>query len=304
MKCRAALLLGLALAGCATPDIRLRPALAITIDDLPVHGPIPQGDTPVRVVDQLIAGLRNGGAVPAMGFINGRSTLDDPATREVLAQWQRAGLELGNHGWSHRNLNELAPAEFDAELIRNEPLLRRYAAGQDWHWFRFPFLAEGNDPTKREDARQVLARRSYRIAAVTMDFSDWQWTGPYARCVAKRDEAGIARLETLYLQAATSAVARSRQMARAVHGRDIPHVLLLHGGAFTARMIRPLLKLYRDQDFRFVSLADASRDPAYASDVRPERPGLPATLEGRAAAAGVPIPPPLVLAETLATICV
>nr|WP_314446213.1 polysaccharide deacetylase family protein [uncultured Sphingomonas sp.] len=303
MKRRAALLLGLTLAGCATPDSRSRPALAITIDDLPVHGPIPPGETPTSVAERLIAGLKKGGADFAMGFVNGRTTVDDPATLEVLERWQRAGLELGNHGWSHRNLNELAPAEFDAELVRNEPPLRRFAAGKNWRWFRFPFLAEGDDPTKREDARQVLARRSYRIAAVTMDFSDWQWTGPYARCVAKGDEAGIARLETLYLQAASSAVARSRQMARAVHGRDIPHVLLLHGGAFTARMIRPLLKLYRDQDFRFVSLAEASRDPAYASDVTPERPGPPATLEGRAAAAGVPIPPAPAIAESLAAIC-
>ena len=299
----ALLLLSVALPGCATPAVREQLALAITIDDLPVHGPIPRGDTPDGVAEQLIAALTMGGAVPATGFINGKQTVDDPATRNVLSRWQKAGLEVGNHGWSHRNLNELGTDEFEAELVRNEPLLRQFAAGSDWRWFRYPFLAEGDDAARREAARQVLGRRAYRIAAVTMDFSDWQWTGPYARCVAINDKVGIARLEERYLEAASSAVLRSRQLSQAVHGRDIPYVLLLHGGAFTARMMPQLLGLYRNQNFRFVSLAQASRDMAYASDVVPRQPGPLATLEGRAAAAGVPIPPVPDIAATLAGIC-
>lgn len=299
----ALMLLSLALPGCTTLDGGQRLALAITIDDLPLHGPIPRGDTPAGVADRLIAGLRSGGGVPAMAFINGKWTVDEPATREVLDKWQRSGLEIGNHGWAHRNLNELTSEEFEAELTRNEPLLRQHSTGSDWRWFRYPFLAEGNDGIKREAARQVLAKHRYRIAAVTMDFSDWQWTGPYARCVAKGDQAGVTRLEAKYLEAASGAIARARQLSQAVHGRDIPYLLLLHSGAFTARMMPQLLRLYREQHFRYVTVAEAGRDPAYATDINPRQPGPPATLEGRAGAAGVPIPPAPDIAAELAGIC-
>ena len=238
-----------------------------------------------------------------MGFVNGRWTAEDPATLGVLDAWRRAGLTLGNHGWAHRNLNELTPAAFEEELTRNEPLLRRLGGTTDWRWFRYPFLAEGDDPARRTAARAVLARTGYRIAAVTMDFGDWQWTGPYARCAVHADQRGIERLEALYLAAAAAAVSRSRQLSQAVHGRDIPYVLLLHGGAFTARMMPRLLALYRAEGFRFVGLDQAERDPAYASAVAPTRPGPPATLEGPAAARNIPIPAAAADASAVAAVC-
>ena len=47
----ALLLLGAALGGCATVQPSAPLQLAITVDDLPVHGPIPAGDSPQRVAD-------------------------------------------------------------------------------------------------------------------------------------------------------------------------------------------------------------------------------------------------------------
>ena len=302
---RAALLLslGIALGGCATAPSSPSLQLAITIDDLPVHGPIPAGDSPQRVADELIAALRSGGAVQATGFVNGRWTAEDRATWGVLTAWRRAGLPLGNHGWAHRNLDDLTPADFEEELARNEPLLRELGGKSDWRWFRYPFLSEGKDPATRAAARAVLARKGYRIAAVTMDFSDWQWTGPYARCLASADKPGIERLERLYMEAAAKGIARSRQLSQAVYGRDIPYVVLLHSGAFTARMMSRLLALYRSQGFRFVGLDEAERDPAYATAAAPARPGPPATLEGQAAARDVPVPAAPVDGEAIAAVC-
>ena len=84
-------------------------------------------------------------------------------------------------------------------------------AQSDWHWFRYPFLDEGKDGRSEPRARAVLAKHGYRVAGVTMGFSDWAWTEPYARCLAKHDSAASRMLERLYLQAA-------REKADAVKG--------------------------------------------------------------------------------------
>ena len=208
------------LVACATTSGSPAPLrIAITIDDLPVHGPVPTGQTSAEISDRLIATLTQA-KVPAMIFVNGQWTESEPATSQILVRWDEAGFQLANHGWSHRHLNEMELPEFERELVRNDELLRRY--GGNWHWFRYPFLDEGETAEKRSAARRLLAGHGYHVASVTMDFSDWAWTAPYARCLAKGDKAAIQSLEDAYLKAARESADFSRTLSRDVHGRDIP----------------------------------------------------------------------------------
>src|SRR4029453_12592861 len=112
----------------------------------------------------------------------------------------------------------------------NEPLLQ--AHGGEWRWLRFPFLSEGETPEKRARVRGFLAKRGYRIAAVTLSFDDYAWNGPYTRCQAKGDATAVAMLEKRYLAAAGASLDYARAMSRTLYGRDIPYVLLMHVGAF------------------------------------------------------------------------
>jgi hypothetical protein len=57
-----------------------------------------------------------------------------------------------------------------------------------------------------------------------------------------------------------------RQLSQLVYGRDVKYVLLMHVGAFDARMLPELLKLYRAKGVKFISLPDAMSDPAYQDD--------------------------------------
>jgi len=277
---RPVILLTFALGSCVTPQAT-RPELALTIDDLPVHGPYPAGETPRSVARAVVAAL-TAAHVPAYGFVNGHWVVDRPETAEVLTMWRSAGLSLGNHGWAHRHLSEITAAEFEQELVQNEPILKR--GGEDWHWFRYPFLDEGWKSPKRAAGREILAKHGYKIAAVTMDFGDWMWTGPYARCRADGDDAAVSRLEQLYIQAARESIGHYRKLSRTAYGRDIPYVLLLHISPFEARMLPRLLNLYRNAGFRFVSLPVAEADPVYADQVQPQLPADPTDMEGKAAA--------------------
>jgi peptidoglycan/xylan/chitin deacetylase (PgdA/CDA1 family) len=304
VKCSGLLAVLLGLAACATPA--RRPAglsLAVTIDDLPVHGPIPAGETPLDVARRMTRALRQSGVRTAYAFVNGRWTQTDPATIEALRVWRRAGVPLGNHSWSHADANALDPAAYEQEVALNEPLLRGLMGREDWHWFRYPYLSEGEDPARRAAVRAILARRGYRIAAVTMDFSDWQWTAPYARCRSLRDEAALAELERLYLRSAEESAAFYRDLSKRLYGRDIPYVLLLHTGSFDSRMLPRLVQLYRRKGFRFVTLPEAERDPVYREDVDPALPAGVQGLEGRARARAIPLPPRTDFAARLAAIC-
>ena len=270
----------------AVPSQTSQPMIAITVDDLPVHGEIPQDETNVSVARNVISALK-AQRVEAYGFINGYWTAKQPDTAEVLELWRAADLPLANHGWSHRHLAEMSAEEFEQEIIRNEPLLQ--SGSEDWRWFRYPFLDEGENAEKRAASREVLARHGYKVASVTMDFSDWAWTAPYARCRDAGDEAAVRRLEDMYMQAARESIGYSRRLSQAVYGRDIPYVLLLHISAFEGRLLPRLLQLYRDEGFRFVSLAEAEADAAYADQVQPR---LPAELQGleRKAAQKIELP--------------
>ena len=266
------------------------PMIAFTFDDLPAHAALPPGETRVGIADRIITALKAGGA-PATGFINGVQTENEPASVPVLANWRAAGLPLGNHGWSHANLDQLSDDQFMAELKRNEPLLQSLMGGQDWHWFRYPFLAEGGaDPARRARIRTLLAGQGYKVAPVTMGFDDWAYSDTYARCAAKGDSAAIARMEAAWLAGAEAAIVRYRAMAHTLYGRDVPYVVLMHLGAFTARMMPQLIALYQKHGFRFVSLEEAMRDPFYAAEVNPALPPQPQGLEGAMMAKNLPIP--------------
>jgi peptidoglycan/xylan/chitin deacetylase (PgdA/CDA1 family) len=139
-------------------------------------------------------------------------------------------------------------------------------AGNDWHWFRYPFLWEGDTFEKRRAIRAYLAANGYRVAQVTLDFEDYAWNAPYARCVAKNDAVAIERLKATYMSTAGEYIRLGQTMSELIYGRDIKHVLLLHLGGFETVMLPQLLAYLNGRGFSLITLEDAESDPAYQSD--------------------------------------
>jgi peptidoglycan/xylan/chitin deacetylase (PgdA/CDA1 family) len=265
--------------------------MALTFDDLPNHSALPPGVSRIDVAGRLLAAFHDAKTGPVYGFINGVGEEREPDAVGVLSLWRAAGHPLANHTWSHMNLNTNGLADWEADLVRNEPLLEKHMAGQDWRWLRYPFLSEGETPAKHAAARKVLKAHGYRIASVTMSFGDYAWNEPYARCMAKGDAAAVAVLEASYLKAAKDSLDFERGLSVALYGRDIPYVLLMHAGAFDARMMPRLLKMYQDNGVSFVSLEQAERDKFYAADFKTQATDAPTTLENAMKAKGLPLPP-------------
>jgi peptidoglycan/xylan/chitin deacetylase (PgdA/CDA1 family) len=266
--------IGLAVFLMVLPAARAQgPQVAFTFDDLPAHGPLPPGETRRQPVQQILATLKAEKMPPVYGFVNGFRLVDYPYQVEILKAWHDAGEPLGSHTFSHPNLDEISAKKFIADIKKNEPVLQRVDPDGDWHWFRYPFLDEGDTLAKRQAVRAYLAKNEYKVAEVTLDFEDYLWNEPYARCMAKHDEAAVASLEKSYLGTADEFIGVFRGLSQKLYGRDIPYVLLLHVGAFDARMLPRLIALFREKGFTFVSLPQAESDPAYAFDPAIGHPG-------------------------------
>ncbi|GGE81517.1 GDSL-type esterase/lipase family protein [Sphingomonas prati] len=254
------------------------PSIALTFDDIPSHGPLPPGETRVGVIRAITAALSRAKA-PAFGFLNAASNRDAD-TASATAAWRAAGLPLGNHSYSHPNLDAVGPVRFAADIAQNEAPLAAAAGTTDWHWFRYPFLSEGATPAVRDAIRTDLRTRGYRAAAVTMSFDDYAWNAPYAACATRHDSAAIAKLDASFLAGARTAALSARARAQTQLGRDVPYVLLMHVGAMDARMLPRLLALYRSMGFRFTTLAAAQADPYYAAANDLSLPGPTLSLAG------------------------
>ena len=262
--------------------------IALTFDDLPSHGSLPPGQTRITVIQGIIAALQAARVPPVYGFVNGVRLQGEPESAPVLRLWREAGYPLANHTWTHMRLD--TATAWTADVAKNESLLVNLMGRGDWRWLRYPFLAEGQGE-QRAAARNWLAEHHYKVASVTMSFDDWAYTDTYARCVTRDDNIAVTELEQRWLAAADSSLNYYRGLSRSLYGRDIPYVLLMHVGAFTARMLPRLLALYHDRGVTLVSLEQAESDPFYVDEVRSAASPAPATLENAARARGMPVPP-------------
>jgi peptidoglycan/xylan/chitin deacetylase (PgdA/CDA1 family) len=242
--------------------------MAITVDDLPVHGDLPSNTTRAEIAKKMIEAFKAKGVPDVYGFVNAKNigANGDTEKDSVLKIWADSGFPLGNHTFSHIDLNTSSVQAFEDEIVANESVLQGLMGGRDWHWLRYPFLHEGDTLEKRHAVRKYLAEHGYKVAQITLDFGDYAWNNPYARCVAKQDVQSIEWLKSSYLQAAKDDIGLDRKLSAQLFGRDIKYVLLMHIGALDSVMLPDLLDLFKKMGFHFVSLKDAEKDAAYQSD--------------------------------------
>lgn len=235
--------------------------VAITFDDLPRGGD--DGDRTYAAIHDMTARLLTpfrDQHIPVAGFVNaGRSGLAPAELGRILDQWLDAGADLGNHTYSHPNLNTTSIADYEADIVKGEPAVREAleARGKKLEYFRYPFLMTGPTLEKKRAIADFLVGRGYRNAVVTFDDSDYL----FARALSHPEVAERARRE--YLPYLESVVAFFEARSVEVAGRDFPQILLLHASELNAQMIPDVLAMFRRRGYAFVSLDHALRDEAY-----------------------------------------
>lgn len=237
--------------------------IAITVDDLPANGNIHTQTTRMEIAQKILLVLKKHHITGVYGLINGDTANSIPNGLVMLQTWIKEGHSLGNHTFGHLDLAKTESAEYIKDIQKNESILNQLMPDKDYHYFRYPFLSEGDTQAKRDTVRNYLSKNKYKIAPVTVDFFDYEWNEPYVRCLNKHDETSIEWLKKTYLDQANNALVISHELSTMLFNRDIKNVLLIHINSFTVEMLDELLTHYEKQNIKFISLNNALSDPVY-----------------------------------------
>lgn len=252
-------------AGAASERAAERFDIAITVDDLPFHGALPAGMSRLGIAQATLATLRAYGVPEAYGFVNSGRMEREPGGAAVLDAWRAAGHPLANHTATHMNLARAASfAAWRDDVLAGESAVRSRMHGADWHFLRLPNLAAG---AHLDEALAFLGERGYRLADVSVAFADWEYSDAHARCMALPDHVAapaIAAMKRQYLDDVDDAIVRMKDDSRRVFGRVIPQVLLTHLGGWGALTLPDVMTRLDAAGARYVTLAEAQADPAYA----------------------------------------
>jgi peptidoglycan/xylan/chitin deacetylase (PgdA/CDA1 family) len=238
--------------------------MAVTVDDLPNIG-APLEAVPLEQMTERILKALTDAKAPAIGFVN-EQKLEVKGEYErriaVLERWLEAGFPLGNHTYSHPDINTTAMLVYQEDVMKGEGVTGALMRVHDRKltWFRHPFTHTGADRQTKDGLDAFLERRGYRITPYTIANADWVFNDVYLRAKAPDQKERIKRE---YLDHTDRVTAWFEQLSRETLGYELPQVLLIHASPLHADVLPELLARLRARGYRFVTLEEAMRDTAY-----------------------------------------
>ncbi len=240
--------------------------VALTIDDLPYQ----RGGSLAEVqalTTQLVEQIKG---IPTVGFVN-EIKLHEGGAQEVAArtalleQWLDAGAELGNHMYSHPDINVVPIEEYKRDLLRGEEITRPLMRKHDMtlRYFRHPYLRAGKEAHVKAELESFLREHNYTIAPVTIDNDVWIFAFAYDKAAEKNDSATMKRIGEDYIRYMEECFAFSEHIATQVLGRDLKQVLLVHANAMNAEYLDELIAMIEKRGYAFIPLSEALEDEAY-----------------------------------------
>jgi peptidoglycan/xylan/chitin deacetylase (PgdA/CDA1 family) len=252
----------------AGTTVQAQRTVAFTFDDLPASRDRAYGlERMQKVTAELLDQLQRAG-IPAVGFVN-ESKLDDEDEREartaLLEQWLDAGMELGNHTYSHPKFWDTPLEDYQQDVLRGERATRRLLAarGQRPRFFRHPYLNTGPTPEAKDTFERFLAEHGYRVAPVTIDNMDVMYALAYDNTHKAGDTALMRRIGSAYIDHMRESFAYFEQLSRTLLGREPAQVLMLHANALNAEYLDELVSMLQQRGYRFIPLETALEDAAY-----------------------------------------
>ena len=246
-------------------NLPARRAVAITFDDLPAtHGDY---ETMSDTTKRLLASITSN-KVPAIGFVN-EGKLFHPGEidrrTELLRMWLDAGLELGNHTFSHVDIDQVPFSKYQEEVIRGETVTRMLLSqrGRKLKYFRHTQLRTGPTPEYKALLDRFLAERGYTIAPVTIDNQDFMFADIYSRAKARGDRETMKRVGAAYVPYMERIFEFFEKLSSDFLGYEVKQVLLLHANELNADYFDELVRMMRNRGYAFITLEEALKDKAY-----------------------------------------
>ncbi|MCL9685051.1 polysaccharide deacetylase family protein [Legionella maioricensis] len=234
--------------------------IAITIDDLPLVAS--QMNTPnnqKRSIDRFnkIIEAFTKYKVPATGFVIAGAI--EKGQWSFLEEFRKAGLMLGNHTYSHYNLNQMSAEKYIADVDKADKILTPLMT--EPKYFRYPYLAEGNKNSKPK-VHDYLTEHHYTIAPVTIDSKDFNFNEMAYKVPFRVREAYILKkLKPRYLDYIWKQTLRAENRAK---GQSSKQILLIHANLINSYLLGDVLEMYQKNGYKFISLTEALKNPAPA----------------------------------------
>ena len=242
--------------------------IAVTIDDLPVVSTRRDLQNRQEITKKLLGHMKKA-KIPAIGFVNENKLYNGDERNEesidLLRMWVNAGLELGNHTFSHRSLNQIALADYQADLLKGQTITKELLAkkGKEVRYFRHPFLQTGRTMDVKTNFDRFLAANGYTIAPISFDNADYIFSRAYDNAFDRGDKPLMQKVGDAYLPYMEAKLDYWERQSMKLFGREIAETLLIHSNFINSDYLDDLALMFRKRGYKIVSLEEALKDDAY-----------------------------------------
>lgn len=234
--------------------------ICITFDDLPVVRARNRIDR-LMIADQIL-GVLDEFEISAAGFVVGNNIKEGDG---IVESWLEAGHTIGNHTYSHPDLNEIPVGLYKADIAKGceaiDDLLSKYK--QEGHYFRYPYLHRGNNYDTKQDVSEYLSDEDYTVVPVSIDTDDYAFNLQYEKIYEISDSIEFIRLGNEYIDHILERLDAAEDLADEIIGRPIKHIILLHANRLNSDFLADILTEFATLGYRFVPLDLALTDPVY-----------------------------------------
>jgi peptidoglycan/xylan/chitin deacetylase (PgdA/CDA1 family) len=245
--------------------------VAITIDDLPFVSMSKYDLNTLKVYTAKLLNSLKEKNVPAIGFVIEsrlyKDNVQDTGLTSLLNMWLDAGMELGNHTYTHPDLNTTPLQDYERDFLRGNKIVKvlMNERGLKERYFRHPFLHTGIDLETRKEFEKFLEDKSYTIAPVTIDDADWIFNKAYETAFKSNDSLMMSKIASAYIPYMRSKFEFYEKNCRELFGRNIRQILLIHANHLNADHFGELADMMKQLNYKFVSLDRVLQDSAYKS---------------------------------------
>ena len=231
--------------------------IAITLDDLPFVAS--KMDTPVnqklaterfmRIIKVLTKH-----EVPATGFVIAGGIAKGQWS--FIKQFHDAGFMIGNHTYSHFNLNETDAEKYIDDVARADKILAPLIT--EPKYFRYPYLAEGSTKTKPQ-VLDYLDKHHYIVAPVTIDSDDFRFNAKLYKVPMCARKIFLSKLKSHYLTYIWQETLKAEERN---NGKPGSQIILLHMNLINSYLLDDIIQMYKQNGYKFISLTEALKNPA------------------------------------------
>lgn len=211
----------------------------------------------------ILASLKNEN-LKAVFFVTGANKLDDKG-KFLLESWNNEGHRIANHSFSHPNFSSKKNTAllFENQLLRTDSIISKYE--NHINLFRFPYLKEGENKSKVDSIRNILAKNNYTNGHVTIDASDWYVN---TRLIKRIQEIGIEKTDLnkfkeFYLKHIMERANYYEKLSYEINNRHINHTLLLHHNLTSALFLDELIEKFKEEGWEIVDAETAYQDKIF-----------------------------------------